>query len=339
MTGTTRRPDVGANNSRRDDSADDPRTDGVADDLRSDGGTVTDDQDADELFTGIDLGWEHLKNRLFLGVVFAAAMFGVVVLAVLLLDVATDFYVGITEFEISLVQFLTADGSRRPERAGFAGAIVASAMLMVLTAALAFFVGVGSAIYLEEYAPDNRTTRLIEANLSNLAGVPSIVYGLLALAAIVNGLGTGPILVAGAIALGLLVMPIIIVSAQEALRAVPDGVRNGSYAIGATKWQTIREVVLPAAMPGIMTGTILALARAVGETAPLLMVGALFVNRMPSGPFDRFSAMPTQIYGWASEPSQHFIHLAAVGIVVLLVVLLSMNAVAIYLRNKYETEI
>ena len=335
---TMNRGDDGANGSGADSGTDASRTDGGTETPRTDGGTVTGGQDADELFTGIDLGWEHLKNRLFLGVIFTAAMFGVVVLAVLLLDVVTDFYVGITEFNISLVQFLTADGSRRPERAGFAGAIVASGMLMVLTAALAFFVGVGSAIYLEEYAPDNRITRLIEANLSNLAGVPSIVYGLLALAAVVNGIGTGPILIAGAVALGLLVMPII-VSAQEALRAVPDGVRNGSYATGATKWQTIREVVLPAAMPGIMTGTILALARAVGETAPLLMVGALFVNRMPRGPFDRFSGMPTQIYGWAAEPSQHFIHLAAVGIVVLLVVLLSMNAVAIYLRNKYETEV
>ena len=336
---TMNRGDDGANPPRADGGTDEPRTDGGTDEPRTDGGTATGSPDADELFTGIDLGWEHLKNRVFLGVIFTAAMFGVVVLAVLLLDVVTDFYVGITEFNISLVQFLTADGSRRPERAGFAGAIVASGMLMVLTAALAFFVGVGSAIYLEEYAPDNRITRLIEANLSNLAGVPSIVYGLLALAAVVNGIGTGPILIAGAVALGLLVMPIIIVSAQEALRAVPDGVRNGSYATGATKWQTIREVVLPAAMPGIMTGTILALARAVGETAPLLMVGALFVNRMPRGPFDRFSGMPTQIYGWAAEPSQHFIHLAAVGIVVLLVVLLSMNAVAIYLRNKYETEV
>ena len=312
-------------------------------DTRPDGGTVTEGGGnsgyGQELFDDIDLGREHLKNRLFLAVIFAASMFGVVALALLLLDVATDFYVGITEFNIGLVDFLTNDGSRRAERAGFRGAIVASAMLMVLTAALAFFVGVGSAIYLEEYAPDNRITRLIEANLSNLAGVPSIVYGLLALAALVNGIGLGPILISGAVALGLLVMPIIIVSTQEALRAVPDGVRNGSYATGATKWQTIRRVVLPAAIPGIMTGTILALARAVGETAPLLMIGALFVNRMPLGPFDRFSGMPTQIYGWAAEPSQHFIHLAAVGIVVLLVILLSMNAVAIYVRNRYETEV
>ncbi|MHC3439079.1 phosphate ABC transporter permease PstA [Natrialbaceae archaeon A-gly3] len=296
------------------------------------------DTDTD-LFSDVDLGWEHLKNRLFLGVIFAASIFGVVMLALLLFDVATDFYVGLTEYNISLVDFVTRDGSRREELSGFRGAIVASVMLMILVTALSFFVGVGSAIYLEEYAPDNRITRLIEANLANLAGVPSIVYGLLGLAAFVNGIGMGPILLAGAIALALLVMPIIIVSAQEAIRSVPDGVRNGSYATGATKWQTIRRVVLPAAIPGIMTGTILALARAIGETAPLIMVGAIFINRMPYGPFDRFSAMPTTIYNWANEPSQHFIHLAAVGIVVLLAFLFVMNAVAMYIRHRYETEI
>ena len=293
----------------------------------------------DGLFADIDLGWEHRKNQLFLGIIFAASMFGVVMLVLLLLDIATDLYVGLTEFNISIVDFLTRDGSRREELSGFRGAIVASVMLMALTAFLSLFVGVGSAIYLEEYAPDTRITRLIEANLANLAGVPSIVYGLLALAAFVNGIGMGPILLGGAIALALLVMPIIIVSTQEALRAVPDGVRNGSYATGATEWQTIRNVVLPAAMPGILTGTILALARAIGETAPLIMVGALFTNRMPFGPFDRFSAMPTQIYNWAAEPSQHFIHLAATGIVVLLAFMFVMNGIAIYLRNKYETEV
>ena len=298
-----------------------------------------DRQTEQNIFADIDLGREHLKNRLFHGLIFVASMFGVVMLVLLLADVLTDFYVGLTEFNISLVDFVLNDGSRRPERAGFRGAIIASIMLMILTAAISFFIGVGSAIYLEEYAPNNWVTRLIQANLSNLAGVPSIVYGLLALAAFVNGIGMGPILLAGALALGLLVMPIIIVSAQEAIRAVPDSVRNGSLATGATKWQTIRQVVLPAAMPGILTGTILALARAIGETAPLLMVGALFVNRSPGGPFDRFSGMPTQIYGWAAEPSQHFIHLAAVGIVVLLAFLLTMNAIAIYLRNKYETEL
>ena len=306
---------------------------------KPDGGTATGTETGQELFDDIDLGWEHLKNRVFLWIIFAAAMFGVVVLTLLILDVVTDFYVGITEFNISLIDFLTNDGSRRAEQAGFRGAIIASIMLMMVTAFLSFFVGVGSAIYLEEYAAKNRITRLIEANLANLAGVPSIVYGLLALAALRNGIGLGPVVLVGGIALALLVMPIIIVASQEALRAVPDSVRRGSYATGATKWQTIRRVVLPAALPGIFTGTILALARAIGETAPLLMVGALFVNRIPDGPMSRFSGMPTQIYGWAAEPSQHFIHLAAVGIVVLLTIMLFMNGIAVYLRNKYETEI
>ncbi len=301
--------------------------------------TETDSETGEELFADIDLGWEHRKNRIFLGIIFTASMFGVVMLGLLIFDILTDFYVGLTEFNINMVEFLTRDGSRREELTGFRGAIVASIMLMLVTAFLSFFVGVGSAIYLEEYAPTNRITRLIEANLANLAGVPSIVYGLLALAALRNGIGLGPIVLVGGIALALLVMPIIIVASQEALRAVPDSVRRGSYATGATKWQTIRRVVLPAALPGIFTGTILALARAIGETAPLLMVGALFVNRMPSGPFDRFSGMPTQIYAWAAEPSQHFIHLAATGIVVLLTIMLFMNGVAVYLRNKYETEV
>ena len=301
--------------------------------------TETGVEDSNTLFSDIDLSWEHRKNELFRWLLIAASLFGVVMLALLLFDVVTDFYTGLTEFNISLYEFFTQDGSQEETRAGFKGAVIASIMLMVMTAILAFFVGVGSAIYLEEYAPDTRITRLIEANLANLAGVPSIVYGLLALAAVVNGIGIGPILIAGAVALGLLVMPIIIVSTQEALRAVPDSVRNGSYATGATKWQTIRRVVLPAAIPGIMTGTILALARAIGETAPLIMVGALFVNRTPSGPTDRFSAMPTQIYNWAAQPSEHFIHLAAVGIVVLLTFLFVMNGVAIYIRHRYETEV
>ena len=282
---------------------------------------------------------DDIKNRVFVWIILAASLLGVLALALLIVDVLYEAYIGYREFDIRPAQFLTQSGSRTPSQAGFLAAMVATAWLMVLTAALAFFVGVGSAIYLEEYAPDNRITRLIEANLSNLAGVPSIVYGLLVLAAIVNGIGLGPILLSGAIALALLIMPIIIVSAQEALRAVPDGVRNGSLATGATQWQTIRRVVLPSAMPGILTGTILALARAVGETAPLIMVGALFTARAPPGPLNRFSAMPTQIYTWAAEPSQHFIHLAAVGIVVLLVVMLTMNGVAIYLRNKFETEV
>ncbi len=285
------------------------------------------------------LGWAKLKERLFHALLLVASSVGVIALVFLFADVIYEAWSGMTEYGIGPIEFLTRTSSARPEQAGFLAAIVASFWLLVLTAILAFFVGVGCAIYLVEYAPDNRTTRLIEANLSNLAGVPSIVYGLLVLAAVVNGIGLGGVVLSGAIALALLVMPIIIVASIEALRAVPDGVRDGSAATGATRWQTIREVVLPAAMPGIITGTILALARAIGETAPLIMVGALLHARRIPGPLEYFSAMPTQIYNWTFLADPRFGALAALGIVVLLAVLLGMNGIAVYLRRRYETEI
>ncbi len=301
--------------------------------------------ETDDLFGGGDLSKERLKGRAFLAFCFAASVFGVFALALLLLDVFSQAATGVFVRDIDVVRFLTNSASRFPDQAGFYAAIVGSAWLMVLTVILSFFIGVGTAVYLEEFAPDNRWKRLVEANLANLAGVPSVVYGLLVLAAVVNlgnpltGGRVGPILLAGAIALALLIMPIIIVSAQEALRAVPEGVRRGSYATGATNWQTVRNVVLPAAIPGILTGTILALARAIGETAPLIMVGALLTaRRAPDGPFDSFGAMPTMIYYWADRPEIDFQYLAAIGIVVLLLILLAMNATAVYLRNKYETE-
>lgn len=293
----------------------------------------------DGRFGDVGRRWEDVRDSLFHGLTIGAALIGVVALVLLLADVIHQSYVGMTVYNIDLWQFLTEPASRRPEQAGMYAAIVASVWLMALTTLFAFFLGVGTAVYLEEYAGDSWATRLIEANLANLAGVPSVVYGLLALALVVNGAGTGPIVLAGAIALALLVVPIIIVSAQEALRAVPDRLRQGSMATGATRWQTIKNVVLPAAMPGILTGTILALARAIGETAPLIMVGILFTARTPPGPLDRFNAMPSQIYIWAQQPSQHFIHLAAVGILVLLIILFVMNAIAVLLRNHYEKDL
>lgn len=284
------------------------------------------------------LEWAQLKGRLFHGILILAASVGVLSLVLLFADVIYESVHGIVTFGINPIEFLTESSSARATDAGFAAAIVASFWLLVLTAIMSFFIGVGCAVYLVEYAPRNRTTRLIEANLANLAGVPSIVYGLLVLAAIVNGIGIGAIILSGAIALALLVMPIIIVASIEALRAVPDGLRDGSAATGATQWQTIREVVLPSALPGIITGTILALARAIGETAPLIMVGALLHGRQVPGPLDHFSAMPTQIYNWTFLADPHYTALAAVGIVVLLSVLLGMNGIAVYLRKRYETE-
>ena len=290
--------------------------------------------------TDVDRSSEKLKNRLFHGILVAAASFGVVMLVFLFGDIFYEAVTGQREFGIELGRFLANTGSQTPANAGFYSAIIASIWLMLLTTAFILFIGISTALYLVEYAPDNRTTRLIEANLANLAGVPSVVYGILILALIVNGAGIGSVILAGAIALSALVVPIVIVASIEAIRAVPDGMRDGSAAAGATQWQTIRRVILPQAIPGIMTGTILALARAIGETAPLLMVGALFTDTsVPSGPFDSFSSMPVQIYNWTFLPQREFLALAAMGIIVLLLILLAMQAVAVYIRRKYERDV
>ena len=291
---------------------------------------------------------EDLRNRVFRRLLFGASILGLVVLALLVADVLWSAYHGLVTFDIDLRQFLTATSSSRPGRAGFAANVMASVLLIAMTAVLAFFLAVGCAIYLTEYAAESSLTRLIEANLANLAGVPSIVYGLLVLALIVNDAGLGSVILAGAIALALLIVPIIIVASIEALRAVPDGVRDGAYAMGSTRWQTIRHVVLPQAMPGIMTGTILALARAIGETAPLIMVGTLFhATRYPvttdpvtwlQAPFADFSAMPTQIYTWTFLAQREFDALAALGIVVLLSFLILLYVVAGVIRKRYETD-
>ena len=299
------------------------------------------DTDSEQFgFVG-ELSHEHLKNSIFRGLTFVAAIIGLVALAFLIADTLWEAARAVTEFDTSITHFLTATGSSVPERAGFYAAIVGSLWLMALTAVLALFVGVGAAIYLEEYAPDNRATRLIEANLANLAAVPSVVYGLVVLGLLVNDpVNLGRTILAGSVALALVVMPIIIVSAIEALRAVPDSVRAGSRAAGATQWQTIRNVVLPAAVPGIMTGTILAMAQAIGQTAPLLVVGALIGGRhVPGGPMDSLAAMTVTIFEWAFLFDEHFHVLAALGIVILLGIMLSMNLLAIYIRNKYETEV
>lgn len=285
------------------------------------------------------VSYEDVRGSVFQSLLFACSIFGLVMIVLLIYDVVGMSYEAVFVHGMDPIQFLTQPGSRSFEKAGFYSVMVGSAWLMILVAFMAFFIGVGTAVYLEEFAADNRWTRLFEANLANLAGVPSVVYGLVILALLVNGAGWGPILLAGAVALALLVMPIIIVASIEALRAVPDGVRQGSAAAGATQWQTVRNVVLPAAMPGIMTGTILALARAIGETAPLIMVGALFITtRTPSSPFDSFGAMPTEIYTWAAQPELELRALAGLGILVLLTVLFLMQGTAVYIRRRYEVE-
>ena len=294
----------------------------------------------DNPFAGLqkDVDRKRRIGRVFVAICFASTLVGIVALVALIADVLYESWGWVT------VEFLTYPPSRFIDSylpggrgAGIYPALVGSIFLIVLTAIFTMFLGVGAAIYLEEYAPDNRLTAFIEANIANLAGVPSIVYGLLGLAIFVRAIGFGASLIAGALTLTLLILPIVIVSSQEALAAVPDTQRQAAYGMGATQWEVIRDIVLPRAMPGIMTGTILSLSRAIGETAPILMVGA--ATSMFTAPYSLtgpFSAMPMQIFDWARLPQAEFQHVAAAGIVVLLTVLLLMNAIAIYIRNRYD---
>jgi len=234
-------------------------------------------------------------------------------------------------------EFLTSFPSRFPEKAGIKASLAGTMWLMGLTGMFTVPIGIGAAIYLEEYASKNRFTRIIELNMSNLAGVPSIVYGLLGFALFVQLIPLGRSIIAAALTLTLLVLPIVILASREAIRAVPKTYRDAAYALGSTKWEVTKRVVLPAALPGILTGIILSLSRAIGEAAPLIAIAALvYVHFVPTSPLDRFSALPIQIYGWVTQPQDGFRNIAAAGILLLLFVLLSMNSVAIYLRNKFQ---
>ena len=235
--------------------------------------------------------------------------------------------------------FIRNFASRIPERAGIWPPLVGTLWLMGLVTMAAFPLGVGAAIYLEEFAPKNRWTAAIETNIANLAAVPSIIYGLLGLAVFYRALGMGRSLITGALTLALLVLPVIIIAAREALRAVPQSIRSGAMALGSTRWEAVYKLVLPAAVPGIMTGAILGLSRAIGETAPLLVAGAAaFVAFTPDSLLDAYTALPIQIFDWVRRPQQEFQSLAAGAILVLLAVLLTMNAVAIIVRNRYGRE-
>ena len=260
--------------------------------------------------------------------------------------------------ELDFVSWFTRDFVTRPQTsealtAGVRTAILGSLWTILFTILLAFPIGVGAAIYLEEYASDNWLNRIIQTNINNLAGVPSIVYGILGLAIFVRTLepltsgevfglvnpttANGRTVLSAGLTLGLLVLPIIIINAQEAIRAVPRSLRNASYGVGATKWQTVWSHVLPNAMPGILTGTILAISRAIGETAPLVVVGAsTAISFDPDSPFSKFTTLPIQIYQWTSRPQDEFQSLAAASILVLLVLLLSLNASAVLLRNRFS---
>jgi len=261
----------------------------------------------------------------------AATSVGVIALCALLIDIIID---GISRLQPGLFENFP---SRRAERAGMKSAIVGSMYMLCIMLPISFVLGVGAAIWLEEYAGKNRFTRLIQLNISTLAGVPSIVYGILGLTLFVRLLMLQRSLLAGALTMTILVLPIIIVSAQEALRAVPKSRRDASYALGANRWQTVSRAVLPSALPGILTGVILAMSRAIGETAPLIMIGALtYVAFLPKHMLDQFTVMPIQIYNWLSRPQPEFHELAAAGIIVLLAMLLLMNFAAILLRNKFS---
>ena len=229
--------------------------------------------------------------------------------------------------------------SRHPEQAGLKAAIFGTVWLMGLTAAFTVPVGVGAAIYLEEYASENWLTRPIEVNIANLAGVPSIVYGLLGLALFVQWLSMGRSVLAGALTMSLLVLPIVILASREAIKAVPETYRQAAFALGATKWEVVRSVVLPSASPGVLTGIILAMSRAIGETAPVIAISALvYLTFIPQNPLDRFTVLPIQIFNWIARPQEDFRGLAAGGIIVLLIILLSMNALAVFLRNRYQKQ-
>jgi phosphate transport system permease protein len=236
--------------------------------------------------------------------------------------------------------FLINPGSSTPAEAGVRTALLGSLWVIAITVLFAFPIGVGAAIYLEEYASRSRINQIIETNVRNLAGVPSIIYGLLGLAIFVRALEfvtDGRTLLSAGLTMGLLILPVIIINGQEALRSVPQTIREASYGLGATKWQTIWNQVLPAAMPGILTGTILAMSRAIGETAPLIVIGAsTFIVFDPNGPLSKFTALPIQIYQWTSRPQNQFRDIAAAAIIVLLVMLLLLNASAIFLRQRFK---
>ena len=274
------------------------------------------------------------RNRGFRLLLLASALVSVGVLAILLVDLVID------AAPVLRPRLLTNyPVIRRPEEAGVRSALLGSLYLMVLTALLTVPIGVGAAIYLEEFAKSNRFARAIETNIANLAGVPSVVYGLLGLGVFVYALEMGRVLFAGALTLALLVLPVVIIASREALRAVPTGIREGALALGATPWEVVRGQVLPAAVPGMLTGTILALSRAIGEAAPLVVIGAYTYTSLDPTPFSIFSAIPTLILGWVTEAKSIFnTTYAAAASVVLVVILLSMNAVAIALRNRYRRE-
>lgn len=261
-------------------------------------------------------------------------LFGIVMLVIFIGNILID---GLTRIDWD---FLTNLPSRRASKAGILTAWTGTAWILALTAIIGIPLGVSAGIYLQEYGAKNRLAKIVELNIANLAGVPSIIYGLLGIEIFVRVMNLGGSLLAGALTLALLILPVIIVATREALKAVPNSLREASYAMGATKWQTIWNQVLPAASGGILTGIILALSRAVGETAPLIVIGALaYVPFVADSPMDEFTVLPIQIFNWVSRPQEEFLTNGAAAIIVLLVITFLMNGIAVYLRNKWQKKI
>jgi phosphate transport system permease protein len=276
----------------------------------------------------------RIKDKLFSGLGMFSTSIGLIILIIFIGDILGD---GLERIDW---KFLTSLPSRKPEKAGIYTAMAGSVWIMVFTAIIAIPLGMAAGIYLEEYGKKNRFSKFLEINISNLAGVPSIIYGLLGLEIFVRVLHFGNSVLAGSMTLALLILPIIIVATRESIKAVPQSIKDASYALGATKWQTIWNQVLPSSSGGILTGVILALSRAVGEAAPLIVVGALaYVPFAPTHPLDQFSVLPIQIFNWISRPQHGFIINAAAAIIILLLITFIMNGIAVYFRYKWQKKI
>jgi len=283
--------------------------------------------------SGNNIPYRRFKEKIFKGLCRLMTFSAILILGVLLYHIVSEGWERLSS------DFFNNLPSRRPSQAGIKPALWGTIWLMGLTALFAIPLAVASALYLEEYAKKNKLNYWIDINIANLAGVPSIVYGMLGLLFFVRVLALGNSLLAGALTLTLLILPVIITSAREAIRAVPRGLRQASLALGASQWQTIWFHVLPASLPGILTGVILSLSRAIGETAPLIMVGAaMYIANVPEGPMDSYSALPMQIYDWSSRPQVEFHELAAAAIMALLGILLFMNGIAVWIRQHYQVK-
>jgi phosphate transport system permease protein len=276
----------------------------------------------------------RLKNNIFKYWAISCTLFGIAMLLIFLINIVID---GVGRIDW---KFITDLPSRKPELAGIYTAIMGTVWILGLTAIIAIPIGVAAGIYLEEYGKKSRFANILEINITNLAGIPSIIYGILGLEVFVRMFGLGNSVIAGALTLSLLILPIIIVATREAIKAVPKTIREASFALGATKWQTISQQILPAAGGGVVTGVILALSRAIGETAPLIVVGALtYVPFAPQSPMDQYSVLPMQIFNWISRPEKEFATNAAAAIIVLLLITFIMNGFAIYLRNRWQKKV